>query len=153
MLFTNACIENKTTLQDIRIRKGMFLEIGTKLLPEQGETVTDLEGRLVLPPFIESHVHLDTCLTAGDPVWNESGTLFEGIECWAKRKSRLNKADIRDRVIRAVRMYAAHGVQYIRTDPDRGLSSGRHLQLSRRQAADAGGGAHGSGCGRRHSAL
>ena len=49
MLFTNACIENKTTLQDIRIRKGMFLEIGTKLLPEQGETVTDLEGRLVLP--------------------------------------------------------------------------------------------------------
>ena len=49
MLFTNACIENKTTLQDIRIRKGMFLEIGTKLLPEQGETVTDLEDRLVLP--------------------------------------------------------------------------------------------------------
>ena len=49
MLFTNACIENKTTLQDIRIRNGLFLEIGTKLLPEQGETVTDLEDRLVLP--------------------------------------------------------------------------------------------------------
>ena len=49
MIFTNVCIENKTTLQDIRIRNGLFLEIGTKLLPEQGETVTDLEGRLVLP--------------------------------------------------------------------------------------------------------
>ena len=118
MLFTNACIENKTTLQDIRIRNGLFLEIGTKLFPEEGETATDLEGRLVLPPFIESHVHLDTCLTAGDPVWNESGTLFEGIECWAKRKSKLSRADIRDRVIRAVRMYAAHGVQYIRTHID-----------------------------------
>ena len=118
MLFTNACIENKTTLQDIRIRNGLFLEIGTKLLPEQGETVTDLGGRLVLPPFIESHVHLDACLTAGDPVWNQSGTLFEGIECWAKRKSKLNKADIRERVIRAVRMYAAHGIQYIRTHVD-----------------------------------
>ena len=79
MIFTNVCIENKTTLQDIRIRNGLFLEIGTKLLPEQGETVTDLGGRLVLPPFIESHVHLDACLTAGDPVWNQSGTLFEGI--------------------------------------------------------------------------
>ena len=118
MIFTNVCIENKTTLQDIRIRNGLFLEIGTKLLPEQGETVTDLGGRLVLPPFIESHVHLDACLTAGDPVWNQSGTLFEGIECWAKRKSKLNKADIRERVIRAVRMYAAHGIQYIRTHVD-----------------------------------
>ena len=49
MIFTNVCIENKTTLQDIRIRNGLFLEIGTKLLPEQGETVTDLEDRLVLP--------------------------------------------------------------------------------------------------------
>lgn len=40
----------------------------------------DLEGKLVLPPFVESHVHLDTCLTAGQPHWNMSGTLFEGIE-------------------------------------------------------------------------
>ena len=106
MLFANACIENKTKLQDIRVKNGLFAEIETKLLPEAGENVTDLQGRLVLPPFIESHVHLDTCLTAGDPVWNRSGTLFEGIECWAKRKSKLNKADIRERVSRAVRMYA-----------------------------------------------
>ena len=118
MLFTNACIENKTKLQDIRVKNGLFAEIGTKLLPEAGENVTDLQGRLVLPPFIESHVHLDTCLTAGDPVWNRSGTLFEGIECWTKRKSKLNKADIRERVSRAVRMYADHGVQYIRTHVD-----------------------------------
>ncbi len=118
MLFTNACIENKTKLQDIRVKNGLFAEIGTKLLPEAGENVTDLQGKLVLPPFLESHVHLDTCLTAGDPVWNRSGTLFEGIECWTKRKSKLNKADIRERVSRAVRMYADHGVQYIRTHVD-----------------------------------
>ena len=30
--------------------------------------------------FIESHIHLDTCLTAGDPVWNRSGTLFEVLK-------------------------------------------------------------------------
>ena len=63
--------------------------------------------------MIESHVHLDTCLTAGDPVWNMSGTLFEGIECWALRKEKLTKADVRERVNRAVRMYAINGVQHM----------------------------------------
>ena len=42
-------------------------------------------GQLVSPPFIESHVHLDATLTAGEPRWNESGTLFEGIQIWSER--------------------------------------------------------------------
>lgn len=118
MLFQNANIENAKTLSDIRIREGKFEKISQKLQPLPGEEVMDLEGRLVLPPFIESHVHLDTCLTAGDPVWNMSGTLFEGIECWSKRKDKLSRADIRERVHRAVRLYAANGVQFIRTHVD-----------------------------------
>ena len=117
MLFKNACIENSTQLQDFRVEDGLFKEIGN-LTHAEGEEVKDLEGKLVLPPFIESHVHLDTCLTAGDPVWNMSGTLFEGIECWSKRKEKLNEDDIRERVKKAVQMYAAHGVQFIRTHVD-----------------------------------
>jgi len=118
MLFRNALIENSTELTCIRVEDGKFAAIGPELAPNPGEEVMDLGGRLVLPPFIESHVHLDTCLTAGDPVWNQSGTLFEGIECWAKRKDKLSKQDIRDRVNRAVRLYAAHGIQFIRTHVD-----------------------------------
>ena len=56
MLFTNACIENKTELQDIRVKNGLFAEIGTKLLPEAGENVTDLQGRLVLPPRVRDEL-------------------------------------------------------------------------------------------------
>lgn len=118
MLFQNALIENSTTTTCIRVENGRFAAIGPELTPNPGEEVVDLQSKLVLPPFIESHVHLDTCLTAGDPVWNMSGTLFEGIECWAKRKEKLSKADIKERVNRAVRMYAAHGVQHIRTHVD-----------------------------------
>lgn len=84
----------------------------------EGEETVDMEGRLALPPFIESHVHLDTCLTAGEPVWNQSGTLFEGIECWSKRKDKLTREDVRDRVHRAVRMQASHGIQHVRTHVD-----------------------------------
>ena len=118
MLFRNARIKNSASLNDIRVEDGIFAEIGRGLEAKSGEEVIDLSGKLVLPPFIESHVHLDTCLTAGDPVWNMSGTLFEGIECWSKRKDKLTKQDIRDRVNKVVRLYAANGVQHIRTHVD-----------------------------------
>lgn len=117
MLFKNALIENSTEAQDIRVENGVILEIG-HLKENQSEQVVDLQHKLVLPPFIESHVHLDTCLTAGDPVWNMSGTLFEGIECWSKRKEKLSEEDISERVNKVVRMYAANGIQYIRTHID-----------------------------------
>ena len=118
MLFRNARVENAENVVDLRVADGKFEKIAPGLAPLPGEECTDLGGKLVLPPFIESHVHLDTCLTAGDPVWNMSGTLFEGIECWSKRKSKLSREDIRERVHRVVRMYASNGVQFIRTHVD-----------------------------------
>lgn len=118
MLYTNARIENSSELTDIRVEKGVFAEIAPGLSPKAGEETVDLGGKLTLPPLIESHVHLDACLTAGDPVWNMSGTLFEGIECWSKRKPKLTAEDIYERVNRCVRLYAAHGVQFIRTHVD-----------------------------------
>lgn len=118
MLFRNARIENSATPTDFRVEDGRFATIGAGLAPLPGEETVDLGGKLVLPPFIESHVHLDTCLTAGDPVWNQSGTLFEGIECWSKRKDKLSKQDVKERVNKVVRMQAAHGVQFVRTHVD-----------------------------------
>ncbi len=117
MLIKNALIENSEKPQDLRIENGVFTDIG-KLEQQDDEEVLDLKEKLLLPPFIESHVHLDTCLTAGDPCWNMSGTLFEGIECWSKRKEKLNPEDIRERVNKVVRMYAANGIQAIRTHVD-----------------------------------
>ena len=118
MLYRNLYIENAETLSDIRITDGRFAEIAPSLQPHEGEEVVDVGGKLALPPFIESHVHLDTCLTAGEPKWNMSGTLFEGIETWSLRKETLSRQDVRDRVNRAVRLYAANGIQHIRTHVD-----------------------------------
>ena len=95
MLVKNIFIENSTEAKDIRVTDGKFEEIAQNLTPREGEEVVDGAGKLAIPPFIESHVHLDTCLTAGDPVWNLSGTLFEGIECWSKRKEKLSKEDVK----------------------------------------------------------
>lgn len=118
MLYKNLYIENAAETSDIRVENGKIAEIGANLTARPGEDVRDFAGKLALPPLIESHVHLDTCLTAGDPVWNLSGTLFEGIECWAKRKEKLTREDVRERVHRAVRLYAVNGIQHIRTHVD-----------------------------------
>ena len=118
MLIQQVFIENAPEASDIRVTDGKFEEIAPALAPRPGEEILDGTGCLALPPFIESHVHLDTCLTAGEPVWNQSGTLFEGIQCWSQRKERLTKQDVKDRVRRAVRMQAEHGVQFVRTHVD-----------------------------------
>lgn len=118
MLIKNVYIENSDELTDIRVEDGKFQKIAANLEAVPGEEVVEGNGCLVLPPFIESHVHLDTCLTAGDPVWNMSGTLFEGIECWSKRKDKLTKQDVKDRARRAVGMQVANGIQHVRTHVD-----------------------------------
>lgn len=118
MLIKNGYIENSTEKTDIRIEDGLFTEIGINLDAKAGEEIIDADGKLILPPFIESHVHLDTCLTAGEPKWNMSGTLFEGIETWSLRKETLSKEDVKNRVNRAVRKQAANGIQFIRTHVD-----------------------------------
>ena len=118
MLFINARIENSDITSAFRVESGVFQEINSQLEALPGEEVINLEGNLVVPPYIESHVHLDAVLTAGQPRWNESGTLFEGIELWSERKTSLTKEDVKKRVNKVLRMQAAHGVQYVRTHVD-----------------------------------
>lgn len=118
MLFKNASIENSTQLFDIRVTDGKFEKIAADIQPLDNEEIIDCTGKLILPPFVESHVHLDTCLTAGQPRWNMSGTLFEGIDCWEERKATLTREDVRERVNKVIRIQAANGVQHVRTHVD-----------------------------------
>ncbi len=82
-----------------------------------GDTL-DADGKLVIPPLVEPHIHLDAALTAGEPHWNLSGTLFEGIERWAERKALVTQEDTKARAHRTIRMLAAHGIQHVRSHVD-----------------------------------
>lgn len=117
MLIKNAQLQGKVNLVDIHIQDGKITAIGNSLevLDDQ---VLDVKGWLVTEPFVEPHVHLDTTLTAGEPNWNESGTLFEGIERWAQRKEMLTKEDVKNRARTAIKWQIANGIQYIRTHVD-----------------------------------
>ncbi|CAI0903862.1 Cytosine deaminase [Serratia entomophila] len=78
----------------------------------------DAQGGLALPAFVEPHIHLDTTQTAGQPAWNQSGTLFEGIERWAERKALLTHEDVKQRAWQTLKWQIANGVQYVRTHVD-----------------------------------
>lgn len=78
----------------------------------------DAEGGLAFAPFIEPHIHLDTTQTAGEPAWNQSGTLFEGIERWAERKALLSHEDVKRRAMQTLKWQIANGIQYVRTHVD-----------------------------------
>ncbi|MCW0344229.1 Cytosine deaminase [Pantoea ananatis] len=78
----------------------------------------DAEGGLALAPFIEPHIHLDTTQTAGEPAWNQSGTLFEGIERWTERKALLSHEDVKRRAMQTLKWQIANGIQFVRTHVD-----------------------------------
>lgn len=118
MIIKNAKLEDKTQLVDIKIENGCFNEIAPMIEAGENEEVIDAKGWLVVPPFVEPHIHLDTTLTAGEPRWNESGTLFEGIQCWSERKESLNKEDVKNRARKAIKWQVANGIQFIRTHVD-----------------------------------
>ena len=84
----------------------------------ESQQILDGRGGLAIPPFIEPHIHLDTTQTAGQPSWNQSGTLFEGIERWAERKALLTHEDVKQRAWQTLKWQIANGIQYVRTHVD-----------------------------------
>lgn len=119
MNIVNARLRKTDGLFSISINNGLFASI-----EQQSDTKTpsandiDAQGQLVCAPFVEPHIHLDAALTAGEPNWNKSGTLFEGIERWSERKPMLDEQDIRERVTKTIELLVGNGVQHIRTHAD-----------------------------------
>ncbi len=102
---------------DIAIKGGAIAEIAPNIA-EIGKLELDIQGQLVSPPFVESHVHLDSALTVGEPRWNQSGTLFEGIEIWRERKQNLSLEDVKTRAIETLKQQATQGVLFVRSHAD-----------------------------------
>lgn len=96
---------------------GQFKAVGNNL--EEVNEAIDLEGRLVLPPFVDPHVHLDYIFTGlGEGNANVSGTLFEGIQRWSDNKKELTEEVVRERALAGIRKEMNKGVQFIRTHVD-----------------------------------
>jgi cytosine deaminase len=112
---------------DIAIQNRTIVAIAPQITGTAKITL-DIQHHLVSPPFVESHIHLDSTLTAGHPKWNQSGTLFEGIEIWRERKQSLSLEDVKSRALKTLKQQAAQGVLYVRSHADVSKSSLTALQ-------------------------
>ena len=123
VLYKNARLKGKKELNDILVEDGVIKKVGEELSIELGSNIVkevyDLEGNLVLPPYVDPHIHLDYVFTARkEGALNDTGTLFEGIQRWSETKSNLSIEEIKERARLAVKKEVLQGVQFIRTHAD-----------------------------------
>ncbi|WP_419736354.1 cytosine deaminase [Pseudomonas sp. COR18] len=119
MNIINARLRGKTGLYRIELDGERISAIVAQPGVAQAQAADlDADQNLVTAPFIEPHIHLDATLTAGEPSWNMSGTLFEGIERWAERKALVTHEDTKTRARKTIDMLVDHGIQHVRTHVD-----------------------------------
>ena len=102
---------------DIGVRDGLIVAVEPALEAEAGQEI-DATDRLVTPPFVDAHFHMDATLTRGLPRTNRSGTLFEGIQLWGELKPLLTPEAIVERAMTYCDMAIAQGIQAIRSHVD-----------------------------------
>lgn len=119
-----ANLEDSGLLVDIALEGGRIKAIGQDLAI-RGKEEWDLNGLVVLPAFVDAHVHLDQTLSTS---FNKSGTLIEANELWNEEKRRLTYERYFMRALQAQNNAITYGTTALRTHVDV-YSSGFWLAL------------------------
>src|SRR5947209_10080192 len=118
LIIRHARLHRRDGFVDIAVKDGRFAKIAGELSSHSAQREIDVAGRLVVLPFIDSHVHLDAVLTVGQPDYNATGTLLEGIQIWSERKRSLTREDVKKRALEEIRWEVAQGTLHIRSHVD-----------------------------------
>lgn len=94
----------------------------------------DLQGRVLLPGFVDAHMHLDKAYSLSY-VRNRSGTLLEAIENYRSKAPSFSKEVIRERIVKAALRAASFGSLTLRSHLDVPVHLGREIALRTVEAA------------------
>jgi cytosine deaminase len=117
LIIRNATLPDGRVGIDLSIDAGRIAAVGPALDAEATRTI-DAAGRLVSPPFVDCHFHLDATLSLGLPRLNRSGTLLEGIRLWGELKPLLTHEAVVERAMRYCDLAIAQGLLAIRSHVD-----------------------------------
>jgi cytosine deaminase len=118
LIIRRANLPDGRTGIDIGVEGGRFAAFGADL-PASGAPEIDATGCLVTPPFVDAHFHLDATLALGfDGLFNESGTLAEGIAIWDKIRGKIPAEDFRRRALAYCDLAVSQGLLAIRSHVD-----------------------------------
>ncbi|MEO1677833.1 MAG: amidohydrolase family protein [Pseudomonadota bacterium] len=117
LIVTNATLPDGRRGQNIAVKDGRIAEIAPGIDAGAAERL-DAAGRLVAPPFVDPHFHMDATLSLGLPRLNVSGTLLEGIALWGELKPLLTVEAVAERALRYCDLAVAQGLLKIRSHVD-----------------------------------
>ncbi len=117
LIVRNARLPGGGDSVDIGCRDGRIAAIGPALTAQAAREI-DAEGRLVSPPFVDCHFHMDATLSLGRPRLNVSGTLLEGIALWGELRAIQTAEEIVERALRYCDLAVAQGILAIRSHVD-----------------------------------
>ena len=128
--------EDTETLVDIAIAEGRIVEIARRISADA--PAEDVDGRLVIAGFVESHIHLDKSRIL-ERCDSERGTLEEAIASVAAAKRSFTEADIYARARHTLEQSIIHGTTRMRThveiDPRVGLNGFNAVRRLKRDYA------------------
>jgi cytosine deaminase len=128
--------EDNETLVDIAIADGRIVEIARRISADA--PAEDVDGRLVIAGFVESHIHLDKSRIL-ERCDSERGTLEEAIASVAAAKRSFTEADIYARARHTLEQAIIHGTTRMRThveiDPRVGLNGFNAVRRLKRDYA------------------
>src|SRR4030081_2094719 len=128
--------ESNSALVDIGVADSRIVDIAPRIVAEAPEE--QLDGPLVIPGFVETHIHLDkSCIL--ERCNCERGTLEEAIETVAAAKRSFTEADIYARAQRTLEKAIIQGTTRMRThvevDPRVGLNGFHAVRALKRDYA------------------
>jgi cytosine deaminase len=126
-------IDSDRGLVDIAIADGRIVEIASHIVADAPEE--QLDGRMVIPGFVETHIHLDkSCILERCDC--PEGTLQEAIASVATAKGAFTEADVYARAQRTLEKSIVQGTTRMRThvevDPRIGLRAFHGIQRLKR---------------------
>ncbi|WEX75029.1 amidohydrolase family protein [Sinorhizobium numidicum] len=117
LIIRNANLPDGRVGIDIGAKGGKIAELGQRIEAAAIEEI-DATGRLVSPPFVDPHFHMDATLSLGLPRMNRSGTLLEGIALWGELRPTLTREALVERALRYCDLAVSQGLLFIRSHVD-----------------------------------
>ncbi|RAI40408.1 amidohydrolase family protein [Rhodoplanes roseus] len=138
LVFTNVRLVGREAPCDIAVAGGRIVAIEPRIAADA--PTENLGGRLAVPGFVETHIHLDkSCIL--DRCTSREGTLAEAIAQVAAAKKDFTEDDVFARAARTLEKAILQGTTRMRThvevDPRIGLTSFRAIRRLKRDYAFA----------------
>jgi cytosine deaminase len=136
LIFRRAVTPSSATPVDIGVSGGRIAAIAPQLDSESREI--DVGGRLVLPGFVDTHIHLDKACLLGR-CGHDHGSVSEAIRAVAAMKRDFTVEDVYARGARVLERAIVHGTTRMRThveiDPRIGLRGFEAIKALKRDYA------------------